>query len=90
MDKQTKPIAAWARTAAIGDVFMYHYDARDRRDTEFAQARKLSDEGKVFLYQQRTSNGWAWLAKRCTPQARAVLDKVSRSIPSPPLSRWAA
>lgn len=70
----------WAREAAYEAVFVYHRTPRTRDPALFEHARKLSDAGLVFLYQQRRGDEWTYCARRTHPAAHHTLDKVSRRV----------
>lgn len=75
---------AWARHANKGGNFVYHAEGEPRSPALFEHAMKLSEAGLVFLYQERVPClGWVKVAKRCSPAAIAVLDKVSARILAP-------
>lgn len=72
----------WAQEAPLGAVFVYYNENIGERDPDiFEYARKLSEAGRVFLFQKRTDQGtYQYCARRSSVAAHGVLDKVSASI----------
>lgn len=85
-------IERWAAKAQNGHVFVYHDTGAGwaRSPRAFAAARALWEAKQVFLFQRKVGNAWQWCALKCTPQARNVLDIVSKQLKVAPSREYLA
>lgn len=79
----------WAQTAHHGDVIVYNDPGQERDELVFEYARRLEHAGLAFIYQRRVydetgiPSGFEHVARRCSPRAREVLDRLGRTVATP-------